>query len=122
MNLLTMQFSLSPVTSSLLSPNILLSTLFSNIFNLSYSDSAYQMFQISCPFSLPKSFQRNWARSRSYIKFRNKLYFFFYDEEMSASRPIFMVEDLPLSVDRDCLLKILAATLHIWRPSPQSTT
>jgi hypothetical protein len=33
-----------------------------------------------------------------------------------------MLEGHPLSAVRDCLFNILAATLHIWRPSPPSAT
>jgi hypothetical protein len=32
------------------------------------------------------------------------------------------LEDHPLSDVRNCLFSIFAATLHIWRPSPPSTT
>jgi hypothetical protein len=46
--------------------------------------------------------------------------FIFYGEEMLASHPIPKLENRPLSVVCDCLISILAATLHIWRPSPPS--
>jgi hypothetical protein len=36
--------------------------------------------------------------------------------------PTTKLEGHPLSAVCDCLLSIFAATLHIWRPSPQSTT
>jgi hypothetical protein len=40
----------------------------------------------------------------------------FYGEEFLAPCPTSKLEDHPLSAVRDCLFKIFAATLHIWRP------
>jgi hypothetical protein len=37
----------------------------------------------------------------------------FYGEELSAPRPTPNLEDHPLSADRECLINIFAATLHI---------
>jgi hypothetical protein len=54
------------------------------------------------------------------INFRNKL--IFYGKEILAPRPTPKLEDHPLSTVSDCLFNIFAATLHIWRPSPPSTT
>jgi hypothetical protein len=39
-----------------------------------------------------------------------------------APPPTLKLEDHPLSVARNCLLDIFAATLHTWRPSPPSAT
>jgi len=47
---------------------------------------------------------------------------FLYGEELLAPRPTPKLEDHPLKAVCDCLFNILAATLHIWRPSPPSTT
>jgi len=41
----------------------------------------------------------------------------FYGEELSAHRPTPKLEDQPLSVVRDCLFNIFAATLHTGGPS-----
>jgi len=40
----------------------------------------------------------------------------FYGEELLATCPTPKMEDHPLSAVRDCLFKVFAATLHIWRP------
>jgi hypothetical protein len=40
----------------------------------------------------------------------------FYGEELLAPRPTPKLENHPLSAVRDCLFKVFAATLHIWRP------
>jgi hypothetical protein len=47
---------------------------------------------------------------------------FFYREELLAPRPTPKLKDHPLSAVRDCLFNIFAVTLHIWRPSPPSST
>ena len=47
---------------------------------------------------------------------------FFYGEGLLALRPNPQLEDLPLSAVHDCLFNIDAATLHLWRPFPRSTT
>jgi hypothetical protein len=47
---------------------------------------------------------------------------FLYGEELLAPRTSQKLEDHSLSADRDCLFNIFAATLHIWGPSPPSTT
>jgi len=39
-----------------------------------------------------------------------------------ATRPTPKVDDHPLSAVLDCLFNIVAATLHIWKPSPPSAT
>jgi len=44
----------------------------------------------------------------------------FYGEELLAPRPTPKLEDQTLSAVRDCLFNIIAATLHIRRPSPPS--
>ena len=40
----------------------------------------------------------------------------FYGEELLVRRPNPKLEDHPLSAVLDCLIGIVAATLHIWRP------
>jgi hypothetical protein len=59
-------------------------------------------------------------RPRLLVIFRNKL--IFYGEQLLASLPTPKLEAHPLSAVRDCLFNIIAATLHIWRPSPPSAT
>ena len=81
----------SPVTSSLLGPNIL-NTLFSTTLLL----MSYQSIS-------PGSRLSVWI-------FRNKTRF--YGEELLASRPNTKLEDHPLSVVCDCLFYIFATTLH----------
>jgi hypothetical protein len=49
------------------------------------------------------------------VSFRKKL--IFYGEELLALRSTPILEDHPLSVVRDCLLNIFAATLH---PQPEN--
>jgi len=39
-----------------------------------------------------------------------------------APRPTSKMEDHALSAVRDCLFNIFAATISMWRPSPQSAT
>jgi len=46
----------------------------------------------------------------------------FYDEELLASCPIPVLDDCPLLAVCDCLFSIFAATLHIWRLYPPTTT
>jgi hypothetical protein len=58
--------------------------------------------------------------SRLLVNFRNKI--IFYGEELLAPRPTPKLEDHPLSAVCDCLFKIFAATLHIWRPFLPSAT
>jgi hypothetical protein len=53
------------------------------------------------------------------VTFRNKL--FSYGELLSPL-PTAKLEDHPLSVERDCLLNIFAATLHTSRPSSSPAT
>jgi hypothetical protein len=55
---------------------------------------------------------------RLLVNFRNKL--IFYVEELLAQPP--SCRTTPCRPVRDCLFNIFAATLHIWRPSPPSTT
>jgi hypothetical protein len=52
--------------------------------------------------------------------FCNKL--IFYGEDLLAPRPIPKLQDHPLSVSRDCVFNIFAATIHIWRLSLSSPT
>jgi hypothetical protein len=40
----------------------------------------------------------------------------FYGEGLLAPCPSPKLEDHPLSVVRDCLFNVFAATLHTWRP------
>ena len=82
----------SPVTSSLLGPNILLNTLFSNTL------------------SLHSSFNVSDSRLSMWI-FRNKIHY--YGEEFLAPRPNTKLEDHPFSAVHDCLFNIFAVTLHI---------
>jgi len=56
----------------------------------------------------------------TFMTFRYKL--FFRDEELLASCPTTNLEDHPLSALRDCLVNILAVTLHNWKSSPPSAT
>jgi hypothetical protein len=58
--------------------------------------------------------------SEALMNFRNKL--IYYGEELLAVRPTPKLEEYTLSAVRDRLFNIFAATLHIWRPSPTSTT
>ena len=51
--------------------------------------------------------------------FRNMIRF--YVEELSAPRPNPEVEDHPLSAFRDCLVVIIAVTLHIVAVPPSTT-
>jgi len=46
----------------------------------------------------------------------------FKDQNLLAPLPNCEVEGHPLSVVHDCLFKIFATTVHIWRPSPPSET
>jgi len=46
----------------------------------------------------------------------------FYGVGLLALPPTPKLEGHPLSVVHNCLFNILAATLHIWRPSPSTTT
>jgi hypothetical protein len=64
--------------------------------------------------------QRNSPCPRLLMNFRKK--FIFYGEVLLTPRPTPKLEDHPLSAVRDCLFNIIAATLHIWRPSPPSAT
>jgi hypothetical protein len=68
----------------------------------------------------PTSFQRISPCPRLLVNFRNKI--IFYGEELLAPRPTPKLEDNPLSAVRDCLFNIFAATVHIWRPFPPSST
>jgi hypothetical protein len=71
-------------------------------------------------FPLARSFQRIRPIPRPRVTFLNNLSF--YSDELLAPRPTSKVEDHPLSVVRDCLFSMFAATLHTWRPSPQTAT
>jgi hypothetical protein len=46
----------------------------------------------------------------------------FLVREAVSPAPNTKLEDRPLSAVSHCLFNIFAATLHIWRPSPPSTT
>jgi hypothetical protein len=63
--------------------------------------------------------QRIYPGLRLLVNFLKKL--IFYDEDLVPS-PTPKLVDHPLSVVRDCLFNIFAATLHIWRLSPPSAT
>jgi hypothetical protein len=61
------------------------------------------------------------GRAERSVRFRGFLWYFvtwfiFYGEELLAPRPTPKLEDHPLSAVRDCLFKIFAAALLIWRP------
>jgi hypothetical protein len=76
---------------------------------------------ISRPFSCVKSIiQRISPCPRLLMNFRNKL--IFYGEELLDPRSTPKLEDHPLSAGRDRLFNIVAAIVHIWRPSPPSAT
>jgi hypothetical protein len=57
---------------------------------------------------------------RLHVKFYNKAVF--YSEELLAPCPTSKLEDFLLSAVCSCLFNIFAATLHILRLSPLSTT
>jgi len=46
----------------------------------------------------------------------------FYGEELLCPCPTPKLEGHPISAVRDCLFYLFPATLHIWRPSPLSST
>jgi hypothetical protein len=54
----------------------------------------------------------------SCVTFHNMLVFTV--GSLLALRPTHKLQDHPLSALRDCLFSVLAATLHIWGPSPPS--
>jgi hypothetical protein len=71
------------------------------------------------PFPLLRSCQRICPGPRRFEIFRNMIDF--YGEGLSAPRQNTKLEDHPLSVVRDCLFNIFAATLHIWSHPPSAT-
>jgi hypothetical protein len=79
------------------------------------------------PPNLMSIFFRLGRLSKESVQVRGPLWpfvtaYFFYGEELLAPRPTPKLEEHPLSAVRDWLFSIFAATLHIWRPSPLSTT
>jgi len=89
--------------------------------NLPYRDSfniPSSKFHVHFP--LPRSFTRLHPSTRPYLTFCNKLVS--YSEELLAPCPTPKLEDHPLPAIHCCSFSIFAATLHIWRLSPLSTT
>jgi len=80
-----------------------------------YRDSSHSTFQIPCPLS----FQSISPSPRLRVTFRNMVNF--YGKDLSASRPMLKTQVHSFSPVRNSF-KILAATLHIRRPSPRSET
>jgi hypothetical protein len=67
------------------------------------------------------SWVKNQSRSEALWKI-TLTYYFFTVRGLLAPRPSSKLEDHALSVVRYCLFNTFTATLHIWRPSPLSTT
>lgn len=86
---------------------------------LAYTGSAHSTLKISCRF--PTAYVIHRSPSVELFKmFCNMLKF--CDEELLASCPTAKLEDFLLLALHDSLFSIFLATLHIWRPSPPSTT
>jgi hypothetical protein len=108
-----------PVTSSLLGPNILLSTLFSK--TLSLHSSLNVRDQVSHPYKTGKpSLLYSLGCTQGSVLFRGfcdrfVTWLSFYGEELLAPRPTPKQEDHPLSAVHDCLFDKFAATLHMYR-------
>jgi len=66
------------------------------------------------PFPLRRSYQRISPGRRHMYLFRKKANF---DGELSAPRSTPRLDDCPISVVRNCLFNVFAATLHIGDPS-----
>jgi hypothetical protein len=85
--------------------------------NLPYRGFLHSTHKITCPFSF---IQITRPSPRPFVAFHMKL--ILNGEELLAQLPTPKLEDHPFSSLRNCLFNILAATLHIWRPSPPSAT
>jgi hypothetical protein len=81
---------------------------------LTYTCSSHSMFQNSWPFSVAGVVPKKRSRPEYFCLFRNII--IFYGEELLAPRPTPKLEDNPLSVVRDCLFNVFAATFRTWRP------
>ena len=85
-----------------------------------YRDSSHSTFQIPCGhFQMLGSFQSISPSPRPCVTFPNMVNF--YGKDLWASRPMLKMEGHSFSPVRNWF-KILAATLHIRRPSPTSET
>lgn len=86
-----------------------------------YRISSHSTFQIACVrFQMLGSFPSISPSPRPCVTFRNMVNF--YGKDLSASRPMLKMEGHSFSTIRNSF-KILAATLHIRRPSsPTSET
>jgi len=62
----------------------------------------------------------NTPNSRSCVIFHNKLVY--YSEELLVPRQTSKLEDHHSSAICNCLFNVFASILHIWKPSPPSTT
>ena len=71
-------------------------------------------------FSLTWSFQIINPAPKPCVTFLNEDDF--YSVRLLASRQTSKLEDHSWSAVHDCLFNILAANLHIWRPTPPSAT
>jgi hypothetical protein len=74
------------------------------------------MSQINAPRTTPFYFYNVYfiLSPKTCMTFRNKL--FLKGEKFLVARQTLTLEDHPVSAARDCLFKIFAAILHIWRP------
>jgi len=79
--------------------------------------SVDSMFQVSLQFSVAWVVLKNPSNFKILCHFCNKLFFFFYGEELFAPRPTSRPEEHPFSAVGYCLFNVFAAILHIWRPS-----
>jgi len=73
-----------------------------------------------CTVLLLVSFQNICPGLGLFLIFCNMLCLF--GEEWLVPHPTIKLEDHPLLPVHDYLINTISATLHIWRPSPQSTT
>ena len=103
----------SLVTLSLLGPNIILNTLFSNILNLRSSLNVSD--QVSHPYTTTGKIIVSPGPSLLDECFINMIRF--YGGELLAPHPTPKLEDHLLSAVHDYLFNIFAATLHIGGPS-----
>jgi hypothetical protein len=62
------------------------------------------------------------ANPSIYEAFVNTSQHIFFTVGVASTQPNPQAVEHPLSAIPDCLFNIFAATLHIWRPSPQSAT
>jgi hypothetical protein len=100
----------SPATSSLLGPNILLRTLFSNTLSLCSSLSVTD--QVSHPYKTTGRIM-----VLCILVFRNKYWVYAGGLLAPLSNP--RLEDHPLSAVRDCLFNIFAAGGRLLYPQPE---